>query len=50
MLDIYINLCYHISMTKVNKQKISKLEKLSLGFEYNVSWIDARKSIRKRTM
>ena len=27
--------------------KTSKLEKFSLGYEYNVSWVEAKKSAQK---
>lgn len=35
---------------KIHKQpKVTNLDKFSLSFEYNVSWQEARKSVRERT-
>jgi len=36
-------------MAKDNKNHPSALEKVSLSFEYDVTWQDAKKAIRVRT-
>lgn len=35
---------------KPKEPPLSLLEKFSIGFEYDVSWVDAKKSVKVRTI
>ncbi len=49
MFDIVYRLCYYECMAKDPITTPSALDKLTLSFEYDVTWQDARKAIRVRT-